>query len=44
MSLKIVFGMVEVRGELVPTVKTYYKEYWVNFARNMITQVIEDIL
>ena len=35
--------MVDTRGKLVPSLKTYQKASWVNFARNMITEIIEDI-
>ena len=35
--------MVDARGKLVSWVETYHKVCWVNFARNMITKLIEDI-
>ena len=36
-------SMVDARGKLVSWVETYHKVCWVNFARNMITKLIEDI-
>ena len=36
-------GIVDARGKLVPWLKNYQKASWVNFARNMTTQIIEDI-
>ena len=35
--------MVDARGKLVPFVEKYQKASWVNFARNMTKEIIEDI-
>ena len=43
LKLKTVSGMVDARGKLVPWLKSYQKASWVNFARNMTTEIIEDI-
>ena len=36
-------GMVDARAKLVPWVEHYQKATWDNFARNMTTEIIEDI-